>query len=146
MEDATWLALTLVLTALAGAWTWYAAKRRGLAAGVRGAAITLLPPAAWLTGTLEAGVKIVDVVVDWATDLVFSPTVWVGVGLAGVSVLLFVVSGFLRHRQSGAAGEAAVGEAKAQGRALPPAGAAGAPAIDDDLSEIEAILKKRGIS
>lgn len=142
MEDATWLALTLVLTALAGAWTWYAAKRRGLAAGVRGAAITLLPPAALLTGTLEAGVRIVDVVVDWATDLVFSPTVWVGAGLAGVSVLLFVVSGFLRHRQGEPAGEGAARE----GTTPPPARSGGAPAIDDDLSEIEAILKKRGIS
>lgn len=138
-EDATWLALTLVLTVLAGAWTWYAARRRGISSGLRGAAITLVPPAAYLTGTLEAGVRIVDVVVDWGTDLVFSPRVWVGVGLAGLSALLFVVAGFVRSRQ----GEAPPDRTDP---ALPAAPRAGAPAIDDDLSDIEAILKKRGIS
>lgn len=139
MEDATWLALTLVLTLLGGAWTWHAARHRGLRAGVRGAALTLLPPAAWLTGTLEAGVKIGEVVVDWATDLVFSPSVWAGLVLLGLSGVLFVVAGRLPSRAPKAG-------APAEKPALPRAEKRGAPAIDDDLAEIEAILKKRGIN
>ncbi len=142
MESATWFALTLVLTLLAGAWTWFVARRRGLPSVLRGAAITLLPPAAYLTGTLEAGVRIGEVVADWATDLVFRPSVWVGVVLAGLSGLLFVVSGFLRGRAAG--GTEATTEKPAPDTL--PAGRRGKPAIDDDLAEIEALLKKRGIS
>jgi len=146
MEDATWFALTLVLTLLAGTWTWLVARKRGLPSVLRGAAITLLPPAAYLTGTLEAGVEIGEVVTDWATGLVFRPSVWVGVILAGASGLLFVVSGFLRRR-SGPAKEAAAGD-EGSPAALPSGTSPqrGKPAIDDDLAEIEAILKKRGIS
>ena len=35
---------------------------------------------------------------SWAVRLVFSPVVWAGVVVAGVSVALFAVSGFLRRR------------------------------------------------
>jgi hypothetical protein len=144
MEDATWLALTLALTVMAGTWTWFVARPKGAPALIRGAAITLLPPAAYLTGTLEAGVEIGAVLGDWATALVFSPKVWLGLVLAGVSVLLFVVSGFLRKR---AVGDAPA-EAPADKLALPSGkpGKPGTPAIDDDLAEIEALLRKRGIS
>src|SRR5262245_56639253 len=85
-------------------WTWFAFRRRGLAAGLRGAAFTLLPAAAFLTGTLTMFTEIGGAVTDWATHLVLSPTVWLGVILAGVSVVLFVVSGVLRSRQLGSAG------------------------------------------
>ena len=51
---AAWGALALTLTLLGGLYTWVAYQRRGLAAGLRGAAlITLLPVAAWLTDVLE---------------------------------------------------------------------------------------------
>ena len=56
-------------------------------------AITLLPAAALLTGTLRLGTGSSDAVVDWATALVFNPLLWFGVGLAGLSVVLFGVSG-----------------------------------------------------
>jgi hypothetical protein len=147
MEDATWLALTLTLTLLAGGWTWLVARKRGPLAIVRGVAITLVPPAAYLTGTLEAGVEIGGVIGDWATALVFSPKVWAGLILAGISVLLFVLTGFLGRR--GIGGGTPTKESKrakpAESPALP-AGKPGAPVIDDDLADIEAILKKRGIS
>jgi hypothetical protein len=76
-------------------------------------------------------------VADWATHLVLSPVVWLGVILAGVSGVLFVVSGVLRSRQLVSAEPA--GELKAPGRkAQPP--------VDDEMAEIEAILRKRGIT
>ena len=49
---------------------------------IRGLAITLLPAAAWLTGTLRLFTEIADAVTDWAVHLVFSPKVWLGVILA----------------------------------------------------------------
>jgi hypothetical protein len=152
MDDATWAALTLVLTLMGGGWTWYAFRNRGISAGIRGAALTLLPPAAYLTGTLEAGVRIVDVVADWGTGLVFGPSVWFGLLLLGISVTLFFLANLLGARGKGAAEPPAAqkqGGRKKKDRpselSQPPAGR-GKPVIDDDMAEIEAILKKRGIS
>ena len=138
VDEVTWGALTLTLTAIGAVWTWFAFRRRGLASGLRGAAFTLLPPAAFLTGTLEMFSEIGGSVADWATHLVFSPVVWLGIVLAGLSVVLFVVSGTLRSRQL-PAGEARPRDLKAPERKA-------APVVDDDLAEIEAILRKRGIT
>jgi len=149
MDDVTWQALTLVLTLMGGGWTWYAFRNRGISAGVRGAALTLLPPAAYLTGTLEAGVRIVDVVADWGAGLVFSPSVWFGMVLLGISATLFFVANLLGARGKGDTEAAPERKPKKKAGppelASPPAGR-GKPVIDDDLAEIEAILKKRGIS
>lgn len=147
MDDATWFAVTAALTALGTAWTVYAFRNRGLASGVRGAAITLLFPAMYLTDTTETVAEIGESVLDWATGLVFSPVVWVGFALFGLSVVLFVVSGLLRGRQASQGKDARPSQTagKEERRGLSEASRP-EPAIDDDLSEIEAILKKRGIS
>ncbi|HEV7876229.1 MAG TPA: hypothetical protein VGP00_06115 [Nocardioides sp.] len=142
MDDVTWGALTLTLTLLGGIWTWLAFRRRGVASGLRAAGFTLLPTAAWLTHTLQLFTEILGAVGDWATSLVFNPFTWLGIMLAGVSVLLIGVSGFLSSRQLGqkaARKERRIGPGK-------PAAADRGPAIDDDLAEIEALLRKRGIS
>ena len=148
VDEATWGALTLTLTAIGAVWTWFAFRRRGVAAGVRGAAFTLLPPAAFLTGTLEMFTEIGGSVADWATHLVLSPVVWLGIVLAGVSGVLFVVSGAIRSRQFGDStprGKEALGSDKPAGQ-LKASGRKGEPAIDEDMAEIEAILRKRGIT
>lgn len=145
MDDAAWLSLAIVLTVLAAAWTWFAARRRGLASAVRGAALMLLPAAAYLTGTLELAMRVVEATADWAAGFAFRPTVWVGLALTGLAVLLFVLSGFLRGRSAGPTPRSAAGE-PGHGHAVEANRAKGAPAIDDDLGDIEDILKKHGIS
>ncbi len=142
MDDVTWAALALVLTVLSGGYTYWAYRNRGAAAGARGAAVTLLPPALWLTGTLKMFTRIVDAITDWATHLVFSPAVWIGIVLAGLSVVLFGVAG----RLGGGKTTPNSTEPPRTPGSLNAPGARPAPAIDDDLSEIEAILKKRGIT
>ena len=77
--------------------------------------------------------------------LAFSPTVWLGVALAGTAVVCLVVSGALRERGRGLAPAKGTARRPGPDRGLPAAERA-EPAIDDDLAEIEAILKKRGIS
>lgn len=148
MDDVTWGALTLTLTLIGATWTWFAFRRRGLASGLRGAGLTLLPAAAWLTGTLEMFTEIGGSVADWATHLVFSPLVWAGIMLAGLSVLLLGTSSALRRRGRGGAPqvEASGGTTPRERPALGGSPQRGAPAIDDDLADIEAILKKRGIT
>ena len=147
MDEVTWAALTAVLTALGAAWTWHAFRRRGVASGLRGAGLSLLTPAAYLTGTLEMFTEIGTSVADWATSLVLSPLVWAGIVLTGLSVLLLGTSAALRARcRGGAPGALGPGEARDAPAGLPPSRGRGEPAIDDDLADIEAILKRRGIT
>ena len=162
VDSTTWAALALVLTVLGAVWAWVSWRRRGIAAGLRGLAWTLLPVAAWLTGTLKLLGGIVEDVVDWAARLVFSPTVWLGVIVAGVAVALWIVSGLLRARGIGVRGEAPDRAVRSRGRT--PEVEAGKPARsrkpgradaaskgsapaddDDDMADIEAILKRHGI-
>jgi hypothetical protein len=146
MDDVTWAVLTLSLTAVGGIYTWYAYQRRGLAAGLKGAGITLLPLAAYLTKTLQMFTKMVDAVADWATSLVFNPTVWLGVILAGVGVVLFGAGRFLEARRSEDDPKPRRGKSKPSGELSAGRAPRGEPVVDDDLADIEAILKKRGIT
>lgn len=143
----TWGALTLALTLVGGIWTWYAYQRRGLPAALKGAAITLLPLAAYLTKSLQMLTRILDAVGDWATTLVFSPFVWLGVITAGVAAVLFGTGRALEARR-GPAPKAVRGKASRRSKARR-GGSEVEPvrgAEDDDLAEIEALLRKRGIS
>ncbi|MBC2935096.1 cellulose synthase [Nocardioides sp. zg-1228] len=151
MEGTTWAALTAALTVAGAIWTWIAFRRRGAANGLRAMGFTLLPAAAWLTGTLEMVVDIAGSVTDWATSLVFDVRTWAGVGLAGLALVLWVVSGFIRDRQlaRAQAGDAAPGRTGRRG-SLPEAsstrtGPTSKPAVDDEMADIEALLRKRGI-
>ena len=154
MDDASWLAWTATLTVLGAVWAVYAFRNRGAASGLRGAGIAMLPAAAYLTGTLEMFTEIGSSIADWATHLVFRPKVWVGVALAGLAALCLFVSGVLRERGRGGAGPSAPkkrSRTRVEGSEEPRAvergrHQKGEPVIDDDLADIEAILKKRGIS
>ena len=53
LDSTTWAALALTLTVIGAVLSWVAWRRRGPAAGLRGLGWTLLPVAAWLTGTLR---------------------------------------------------------------------------------------------
>ena len=157
VDSTTWAALALALTTLGVVWTWISWRRRGAAAGLRALAWTLLPVAAWLTGTLRLVVSIVEDVVGWAARLVFSPVVWLGVVVAAVAVGLWVLSGLMRARGIGVREKERRSRSPRAGRrgptaASPQAGSSGpqtratAPAEDDDdMADIEAILKRHGI-
>ncbi|GAA1931994.1 hypothetical protein GCM10009737_37390 [Nocardioides lentus] len=101
MTDATWLALTVVLTVVGAAVTWLVLKRRGSAPALRWAGITLLVPALYLTDALPLLVRIGSEIGTWATRLVLSPVVWSGVALGGVGVLLILAGGSLMARGRG---------------------------------------------
>jgi hypothetical protein len=155
VDEATWAALAATLTLLGLAWTWVSFRRRGVPGAMRALGFTLLPVAAFLTGTLEMFTEIAGSVTDWASGLVLSPVTWTGIGLAGFGVVLIVLGGVLRDRQlgraAGDAGTAAVTDSPrgSRGRDLPEASSTRAPrqepVVDDDMAEIEALLKKRGI-
>jgi hypothetical protein len=158
IDATTWQALGVTLTVVGLVISLLVWRRRGAGSGLRGVAWSLLPAAAGFTGTLRLLWEIGDSVVRWATRLVFSPLMWFGIALAGASVVLFGVSAAVRARQPArsrpgrpsASKRSAPPEDRTAGLpsessrrpATPPAGASG----DDDMADIEAILRKHGIS
>ena len=137
LDNVTWQALTAILTLMglaASALLW---RTRGAASGLRMLAIALLPMAAFLTGTLRLLWEIGDAVVSWAVRFAFSPFVWLGLVVAGVSAVLFTVSSAMRRRGLGTKG-------------LPgfPSRAAAKPQTESEpeSDDIEEILKRHGIS
>ena len=151
MEGTTWAALTAALTVAGAIWTWIAFRRRGPANGLRALGFTLLPAAAWLTGTLEMVTEIAGSITDWATTLVFDVRTWMGVGLAGLAVLLGFVSGIIRDRQlargqaTGSGGRATRGKDELPEASSTRTGPTSRPAVDDEMADIEALLRTRGI-
>lgn len=168
-DKIAWLPLCAGLTGVGLVLSYLAMRRRGVRAGLRGVAWSLLPLAAYLTGSVLMFWKMGTAIGDFATGFVFSVRVWAGIAVAGVAALLFVVSGGLRRRSvkrgkgkqatrqaAGATGTlpAATGGALAT-RPVPTAPAkaqakAGkgknADDDDDDLGDVADILRRHGIT
>ncbi|MEU4198094.1 hypothetical protein AB0E69_39795 [Kribbella sp. NPDC026611] len=161
-DASTLLPLCAGLTLLGLIGSWFAWRRRGVAAGTRGLAWSLLPVSLYLTGLLKVLWEVVRSVVSWAVHLIFSPTVWAGVALLGVSVVLYVVSGVARGRRGDSSAKerapkkqpaSPAGELVATGPApasAKPAKAAkpakGKQQESSEFDEIEDILKRHGIN
>ena len=142
----------------------FARGRRGRA--LQGLAFALAVVGLYLTGLLRLVWDAVVAVARWATGNVFDLTAWIGFGALALGVVLWIVGGIVaRHRRRAAqAGPAASAGSTKQGQvtagqepARQPAGrtaqqptrqakqSAQQPAQDDDMAEIEALLKSRGI-
>jgi hypothetical protein len=158
-NDLTLLPFCVGLTLLGLIGSWFAWRRRGVAAGTRGVAWSLLPVSLYLTGLLELVWDVVRSTVSWVTHLIFSPTVWAGVALFGVSVVLYVVSGVARGRggnqkaeknkPASPAGElTATGPAPASAtaKAAKPSKGKAKQQDSSEFDEIEDILKRHGIN
>lgn len=140
LDSATWLALGLVLTLLGLGLSTVVWVRKGPARGLRAVAWSLLPLAAALTGVLRLVGQVGEAVTTWAVRLVLSPVVWLGIVLAGVSLVLFVVSGWLGRRQARRA-------PAAQQRTTAPTREVGRGSTgDQELDDIDALLRRHGIS
>jgi len=151
------------LTAAGLVLSYFRFRRRGARSGVRFAAFSLLPLAAYLTGTVTLITRISSAVVRFAGSFVFSPERWSGVVLAGVAAALLMVSGGIplpgrrkgRKARAVKAGDAGAAGAADSGRRPQVTAGSGkiakrgkrgesAPA-DDDLGDVEEILRRRGI-
>ncbi|HJY62096.1 MAG TPA: cellulose synthase, partial [Streptosporangiaceae bacterium] len=93
------LPLCAGLTGLGLVLSYFVMRRRGLGAGLRGAAWSLLPLAAYLTGSVKMFWMIGVAIADFAKGFVFSTEVWAGIAVAALAAVLFVVSGPLRRRR-----------------------------------------------
>ena len=165
-----WLPLCGGLTGLGLVLSYLVMRRRGIGSGLRGAAWSLLPMAAYLTGSTAMFWKMGVAIGDFAKGFVFSSQVWSGVALAGLAVVLFIVSGPLRRRRVQRGQDKPAAESGAAARTLPaarggqlatrpdPAAPAKAPVPakgrkarnsgddDDDLGDVADILRRHGIN
>ena len=138
--------LMLVLTVV----TW---RRRGAGTGLKLLGVSLLPMAAIMLGLQHTLRLVVTAVWDFITQFVGITTAWIGLGMAALGVLLYLLGGAINARQlsRSRAGEptAVQGETR---RAVGPSGRSAPPdknrkpAADDDLSDVEEILRRRGIN
>lgn len=134
--------------------------RRGR--GLRSIGVGLGVIGLYLTGLLNllwsAGVALVG----WARQLVLDPRIWAGLGLLALMVVLWIVGGYLMNRRVKAKARGEVGrghggsQPAVQRRSSTTGGteigtqsgtrAGGGQGLDSEDAEIEALLKKRGIS
>jgi hypothetical protein len=137
MSEATIFAISLGVTLLGLVLSWGVYRRRGAASGLRGAAWSLVPVAAAMTGVTE-----------FVVDLAFDPWKWAGVGAAGLAVVLYLTSGVMLSRRVGASGDAARAEGPKERKAAgkgPKQERQIESAADPEMAEIEEILRNRGI-
>lgn len=178
-SDILWLPLTAGLTILGFILTYVVYRRRGLRPAMMGAAFSLIPIAAYLTGATEMLWKIGAAIGKFGTDFVFSPEKWAGIGVTGLAVALFLAAGGRQRRRAAREGrrarqaegaeerDATAGRPERAGVSAPDrtralahrdpdktpvpadrgsrASRRAAPADDDDMADIEAILRKRGL-
>ena len=177
-----WLPLTAGLTVLGLVLSYIAMRRNGVRPALRYFAVSLLPIAAYLTGATEMLWKVGAAIGQFGTGFVFSTTKWVGIGVTGLAIALFIAAGGRERRKASrqarkearATRKAAdldapgpslaastrtagteVTRAMTQPRTPVPAPretatkatkvSRKAEPIDDDLKDIEDILRKRGI-
>jgi hypothetical protein len=162
-------AVCVAITALALIWSYRIWRKDGASRGIRAIAWSLLPLAAYLTGAVGLIGRLVNAVVIFAGSFVFSPKTYAGVIVVIVSAVLFLVSGGLplarerkarKRRKAERAEKAAAREAgrepsradtqAASRKAVEPSKPGRKAAVpagdDDDMSDIQNILKRRGIN
>ena len=155
----------LALSAAALVIAVLSATRSRYRRAVRWLAVALVPTGLYLTGLMTMFARIGHAIADWAADLVFDPRVWTGVVMLGAALVLALLTGIGRRRRAKAvdsAGTATAVPARSGGRsagsaagpgqlpagnsaATAPKAGSGKKSADDDFSDIEEILKRRGL-
>ena len=149
--DTVLLPLCVGLTLLGVIATGIAWRRGNKGRVVQGIGLALAPIALYFSGLLRLLWDAIVAIGSWASKIIFSPAVWFGLSLLALCLVLWVVGGIVARRSPAAKAKAL---AKADGKQALPAKSSkataakttrSAPPIDDDMAEIEALLKSRGI-
>jgi drug/metabolite transporter superfamily protein YnfA len=132
-NEVVWLPNALIMTALLGAFAVWRWRRKGPLIGLRWVGVAILPLALYAIGLFQLAWRIGLAVSHFLTGFVFRPSVWFGLLLAIVALVLIVLPSKVSGR---------VGAAESTPKGLP---ATKKRAGDDDMTEIEDILKKHGL-
>jgi membrane protein implicated in regulation of membrane protease activity len=161
------LPLCAALTAAGLALSWLTWRRKGPRRGIRAAAWSLLPLAAYLTGAVPMLWRVGSAIANFAQGFVFSPRTWAGLILFVLSAVIFLTSGGLprvsRRKRAGkkevkqpaddrgavtpGQGNRAVAQVGAAKTAKPAKQGKAGSGDDEGLDpEVSAILRRHGIS
>ncbi len=149
--DTVLLPLCVGLTLLGIIATGIAWRRGNKGRVVQGVGLALAPIALYLSGLLRLLWNAIVAFGTWASTLVFSPLVWLGMALLGLCIVLWVVGGMVARRSAPRAKETKAASGASTAAALPAKGRIGRaptrqqPEVDPEMAEIEALLKSRGI-
>jgi hypothetical protein len=146
--DTVLLPLCVGLSLLGVIATGIAWRRGNKGRVIQGIGLALAPIALYFSGLLRLLWNAIVALGTWASKIIFSPAVWFGLSLLGLCIVLWVVGGLLARRSSATKSKEMSTQSTAS--ALPSkksAGKAGRtqPPIDEEMAEIEALLKSRGI-
>ena len=143
--------MALVVAVTAGLW----ARSRGARPMVGGIGLLLVPLGLYMLGVTRLAYNGVISLIDWAQRTVWTQTMTWGAVLAGVGVLLFVVSRFIKTAPHHNRAEKRPATQQSAGRPATPVVAATrpvAPSTDTkpaaktaEDAEVEDILRKRGL-
>jgi hypothetical protein len=168
--DTVLLPLCVGLTLLGVIATGVAWRRGNKGRVLQGVGLALAPVALYFSGLLRLLWNGVVAVGGWASRIVFSPAVWFGLLLLGLCLVLWLVGGLVARRfprkpkttskqavgptsptsagagvtKNTAPARVTKGQAGGSASGKPPGRHASAP-VDEDMAEIEALLKSRGI-
>ena len=143
--DTVLLPLCVGLTLLGVIATGVAWRRGHKGRVIQGIGLALAPIALYFSGLLRLLWNATVAFGTWASKIILSPAVWFGLSLLGLCVVLWVVGGLIARRSPKSKAVTADSSANAL-----PAKKAGKtrrsePPIDEEMAEIEALLKSRGI-
>jgi hypothetical protein len=148
--DTVLLPLCVGLTLLGVIATGIAWRRGNKGRVVQGVGLALAPVALYFSGVLRLLWNGIVAVGSWAAKIIFSPAVWFGLSLLALCLVLWVVGGFLARRFPAKKPATQVSATSRTGSLPAPtrggkAGQSKIAPIDEDMAEIEALLKARGI-
>jgi hypothetical protein len=124
----------------------------GARRGLRWLAVAVVPAGLALSGLAVMFGRIGLAIGRFFTSFVFSPFVWAGFALLGGAVALEFASRAMRARGAGeppagdSGSQRSVGGPPAQVERSRPATTSRRAPADDDMAEIEELLKRRGIT
>jgi hypothetical protein len=145
--DTVLLPLCVGLTLLGVIATGIAWRKGNKGRVIQGIGLALAPIALYFSGLLRLLWDAIVAFGTWASKIILSPAVWFGLSLLGLCVVLWVVGGLVARRTSPAKSKEMDSQSKANALPAKKAGKSrpNEPPIDEELAEIEALLKSRGI-
>jgi hypothetical protein len=140
-DTVVWLPNALILTALLAAFAWWRWRSKGPVSGLRWTGVAMLPLALYAVGLFKLAWTVGLAFSRFVTGFVWRPSVWLGLVLVAIALALIVLPPKL-DRRTGSSGPSKQ-DGSDRRRALGSSPKA-APA-DDEMAEIEDILKRHGL-